>query len=137
MKLKYDVVVILLIAYMWETLEHYLEANTSGAIYVWFAGVEFWGNRLITDPLLVMCGSLFWRKYNFSVFARIFSLVWLTLNIFVFPDCMYIQKEYFPFEFYNLFGNKTSSWFDLWSVEHFVSGITLSSIIFVKNSIDK
>lgn len=87
-------------AYAWEALEFYLEAGYThnDAITYWFQGVEFWGNRLITDPTItvlgVLCGMR-WPKYLWP--ARAFSVVWLALHLFVFPHSMYLQEHVFSF----------------------------------------
>jgi len=93
----FDVIFILFIAYFWETLEHYLELWILWEqMKYWFHGVEFIGNRIITDPLLMVLGYLLVRKYNNLVwFARIFSLIWLTVHIFIFPHSMYLQEIIF------------------------------------------
>lgn len=94
----FDIILILCIAYFWETLEHYLELWILGeAVKHWFYGVEFIWNRMITDPVLMVLGYLFIRKYNNLVwFARFFSVIWLTVHIFVFPHSMYLQEILFP-----------------------------------------
>src|SRR5688500_8550924 len=52
-----DVVTVLLFAFVWETAEHYMELGLIGlTVANWFAGVEMWGNRMITDPLMVFLG---------------------------------------------------------------------------------
>ena len=45
-------ITILLVEYMWEVGEFYMEAGYThvAAITYWFQGVEFWGNRLVADP---------------------------------------------------------------------------------------
>ncbi len=86
--------ILLVMAYGWETLEHYLEAGTTGleSVTYWFQGVEFWGNRLITDPLLVLVGGYLAMKHPRLITpARIFSATWLIIHIFVFPHSMYLH----------------------------------------------
>jgi hypothetical protein len=86
--------VLLLMAYGWETIEHYLETGVTGieAVTYWFHGVEFWGNRLITDPLLVLLGGYIAQRYPRSVIpARFFSLAWLVIHLFIFPHSMYLH----------------------------------------------
>ena len=88
---------ILLIAFFWEMLEHYGEAGYTNieAVTYWFQGVEFWGNRLITDPLLVLLGGLVGLKHSVFVWpARAFSVTWLYVHIFVFPHCMYLHEVF-------------------------------------------
>ena len=84
---------VLFLAYAWETLEHYLEVWLGWArLEYWFQWVEFWPNRLIFDPLLVYLWFLLWVKYPNLVFpARIFTMSWLAIHLFVFPHSMYLQ----------------------------------------------
>ncbi|MBI1273738.1 MAG: hypothetical protein GC131_06620 [Alphaproteobacteria bacterium] len=86
----------LLLAYMWEPVEFYFEAGFSGseAITHWFQGVEFWGNRLITDPAITVLGLRAALLRPFFVWpARICSLAWLAAHIFLMPHSMYLQHE--------------------------------------------
>lgn len=84
----------LLIAYAWETLEHYLETGLAGAVVeYWFQGVEHWTNRLFADPILVMLGAyLFCHAPYLKWPARTFSVVWLFVHIFLFPHSMYLHS---------------------------------------------
>jgi len=90
---------VIFVAYLWESLEHYLESGLiNETVTFWFQGVEFWGNRLITDPLLLILGSFLYLRYNQLVkFSRIFSGVWLISHIFIFPHSMYIQERLLQF----------------------------------------
>jgi len=92
--IKLTLIGILFVAYIWEALEHYLENGLAGkAVTFWFQGTEFWANRLITDPLMLIVGYFFILKYPRLVWpARIFSLIWLIVHIFVFPHSMYLHK---------------------------------------------
>ena len=89
----FDVVGVLLIAYIWETIEHYMETGLLWSwVEFWFQGVEFWGNRIIADPLMLVIGYLIAKKHPILVLpARIASAVWLIIHIFVFPHSMYLQ----------------------------------------------
>lgn len=89
-----DIVAVLLLAYMWEALEHYLEAGLVGeTVAYWFQGVEFWGNRLICDPLVTVVGYYLAKQYTFLVLpARVVSFLWLLVHIFVFPHSMYLHE---------------------------------------------
>lgn len=95
---NYDVIVVLMLAYCWETLEHYLEVGLAGAaVQYWFQGVEFWGNRLITDPVMMILGYMIARNFPRTVWpARVLSLIWLVVHIFVFPHSMYLQHLFWP-----------------------------------------
>jgi len=81
------------LAYFWETIEHYLETGLAGpAVEHWLQGVEMWGNRIITDPLMLVIGYLIAKKWNRLVLpARILSVVWLFVHIFIFPHSMYLH----------------------------------------------
>lgn len=89
-----NIIAVLMISFAWESLEHYLETGMAGKVVEdWLMGVEFWGNRLIMDNLMVIWGFMITRKYSFLVvYARILSLLWLVIHIFVFPDSMYLHE---------------------------------------------
>jgi hypothetical protein len=89
---------VLLISYIWETIEHYLETVGPDIIVNWLAGVEFWANRIITDSMLVFLGYLYIaRNPQYITVARVVSFTWLFVHILIFPDSMYLH-ELFPFE---------------------------------------
>jgi len=85
---------VLCLGYAWEALEHYLETGLAGnGVEYWFQGVELWTNRLIADPLMLVVGYVIAKKYpRFIIPARILSLLWLLIHIFVFPHSMYLQQ---------------------------------------------
>lgn len=82
--------VVVALAFAWEALEHYLEMGVAGAaIATWFAGVEHWTNRLVTDPALVVVGAaLAGRWPKLSVPARVLSAVWLLVHVVLLPHSM-------------------------------------------------
>jgi len=90
----FDIVAVLLLAYLWEVLEHYLEVGLAGQVVeYWLQGVEFWMNRLIFDPLVTIAGYYLARSYPVLVTpARLLSLLWLIVHIFVFPHSMYLHE---------------------------------------------
>jgi hypothetical protein len=90
----FDVMGVLFLAYLWETVEHYLETGIAGeTVKNWFQGVEFWPNRIIFDPLMLVLGYLIAKKYPRLVKpARICSLAWLIIHIFIFPHSMYLHE---------------------------------------------
>lgn len=121
---------VLVAAYAWEAFEHYLEADSSAIVMNWMQGVEFIGNRMITDPLLVLAGALIFRQWGterLALGARVFIAVFVFTHVFVLPDCMALQRL-LP-EFGTLFGAKETAWFDLWSLDHFVSGISVGAFL--------
>ena len=85
---------VLCLGFAWETLEHYLETGLAGpAVQYWFQGVEFWPNRLIADPLMLVLGYVIAKRHPRLVLpARIASLTWLLVHIFVFPHSMVLQR---------------------------------------------
>ena len=86
---------ILFLAYLWESIEFYLEAGYTDieAVTYWFQGVEFWGNRLITDPLLTLVGGIIGLHTPRFVWpARVFSALWLTIHIFFLPHSMILHE---------------------------------------------
>ncbi len=90
----FDLVGVLLLAFAWETLEHYLETGLAGQrVEYWFQGVEFWANRLIADPLALVLGYYIVRAYPKLVNpARILSMIWLVVHVFVFKHSMYLHE---------------------------------------------
>lgn len=90
----FELVLVLLVAYFWETVEHYLESGIAGAeITYWFQGVEYWPNRIISDPLITLSGYYISKRFQYFVTpARLASLLWLYINIFIFPNSMYLQE---------------------------------------------
>lgn len=93
---KVNILFLLLISLLWECLEHYLEEGLLGVkIQNWFAGIEYWGNRLIGDNLVMIIGGLIYNKYPKSVyFAGVLSVVFFVLHLF-FPSSMDIQNLFF------------------------------------------
>lgn len=89
----FDVIWVLFLAYFWETIEHYLETGLLWhTVEYWFQWVEFWWNRIVTDPLLLVVWYLLARKYRSIVKpARFLSVIWLFVHIFVFPHSMYLH----------------------------------------------
>lgn len=94
LKLKISFLITLLVAYFWETLEHYLETGLWGdAVTNWLYGVEHWSNRLIFDNVMVILGWWIYNQKNRLVwFARVFSIIWLFVHIFIFPHSMYLHE---------------------------------------------
>jgi len=90
---RYHLYKILFFSFLWECIEHYLETGLAGIqVEYWFQGVEYWANRLITDPLLVVCGYFLVQRHQSVLLpARIFSAVWLFFHIFIFPHSMYLH----------------------------------------------
>jgi hypothetical protein len=97
-RLLFSFVLVLAAALFWENAEHYVEAGLlPGAwgerVTLWFAGVEHWSNRLLGDNLMVCLGwFLYIKKPRFAAAAKIFSVLWLLVHVFVFPDSMYLQR---------------------------------------------
>lgn len=86
---------VLATALLWEALEFYIEAGYvwDRATY-WMQGIEFIGNRLVTDPLLVLAGALAaWRRPWPVVIAPMFSCAWVFVHVLVFPHCMFLQDQ--------------------------------------------
>tara|TARA_X000001036_G_scaffold224612_1_gene210187 strand:+ start:100 stop:534 length:435 start_codon:yes stop_codon:yes gene_type:complete len=90
----FDIIFVLFVAYAWETVEHYLEIGLMGKVVMyWFQGVEFWANRLISDPLITVLGYYLSKKYSFLITpSRIISLLWLLIHVFLFPHSMYLHE---------------------------------------------
>ncbi|MCL2176191.1 MAG: hypothetical protein FWB73_09120 [Treponema sp.] len=101
LKKKISFILLFTLSLFWECVEHYIEAGIlSGSagdrVTHWFQGVEHWSNRLIGDTLMVMLGwYVFTKVKKLALPAKIFSLIWLIIHIFVFPDSMYLQRLLF------------------------------------------
>ena len=95
--------IVLALSLLWECVEHYLESGLiiKGAVgdrvTYWFQGVEHWTNRLFGDTLTVLLGwGVYHWKNKLALPAKIFSLVWMIVHIFVFPHSMYLHRLLFP-----------------------------------------
>lgn len=91
-----NIVLLLLFSCFWECLEHYLEEGLLGEkIQNWLAGIEYWGNRLIGDNLVMLIGCLIYNKYPKSIYiSLILSGCFLALHL-CYPSSMDIQKTLF------------------------------------------
>lgn len=90
-----DAILLLLLgAFAWECLEHYLETGLCGAaVAAWFHGVEFWLNRCVADPAAILCGFWIIRKCPALAWpARVLSLAWLAGHIVFMPHSMYLHE---------------------------------------------
>ncbi len=89
----FDFLGVMFLAYLWETIEHYLEVGIAGSkVEYWFQGVEFWPNRIFFDPVMLLLGYLIAKRYPRLVNpARFLSLAWLLIHIFIFPHSMYLH----------------------------------------------
>jgi hypothetical protein len=92
--LHFDMMAVLFLAYFWETIEHYLEMGLAGGmVEYWFQGVEFWPNRLIADPAMLVIGYFIATKNpRLVVPARVLSLLWIIFHVFIFPHSMYLHE---------------------------------------------
>jgi len=93
LQIKFSFILVLMMAFFWEVLEHYIEVGLFGPVLeYWFQGVEHWSNRIISDNLMVMLGWFVYQKRNKMVwFGRIFSIIWLFFHIVIFPHSMYLH----------------------------------------------
>ena len=84
---------LLLVSCFWECLEHYLEEGLMGQkIQTWFAGTEYWGNRLFGDNLMIILGYVLYRKYPKTAYiAFVLVGIFLTIHL-MFPSSMDLQK---------------------------------------------
>jgi hypothetical protein len=89
-----EITVVLLMAFAWEAVEHYLETGVAGTtVEFWFQGVEFWPNRLLSDPLMLVLGYMIALRWEAAVTpARIASAVWILIHVFAFPHSMYLHE---------------------------------------------
>ena len=93
----FDLIFVLLAAYSWETVEHYLENGLMGDVVAyWFQGVEFWANRIFADPLITVVGYyIAVGNPKLVTPARILSLMWLLVHVFIFPHSMYLHELFY------------------------------------------
>lgn len=83
----FHIILVLFAAYLWETVEHYLEIGIAGYT------VEYWANRIIADPLVMIAGYYIAKTQpNLVNPARFMSILWLFFHIFVFPRSMYLHE---------------------------------------------
>lgn len=89
----FNIFFILFFSYFWEAIEHYFETGLiGGASQNWFHGVEFWANRLLADPLIIVLGYIISIKYPKVVwFSRFLFIVWWIIHLFIFPNSIYLQ----------------------------------------------
>lgn len=85
---------ILMLCFLWEMLEHYLETGLFGKnVEFWFHGVEHWSNRLLGDSLAVLIGAYLYFKWPKILWPlKAVSIAWLTVHILWFPHSMYLQQ---------------------------------------------
>ena len=90
----FALIFVLLAAYSWETVEHYMESGLTGDVVAyWFQGVEFWPNRILSDPLITVVGYYIARANPSLVTpARIVSLIWLLVHVLIFPHSMFLHE---------------------------------------------
>ncbi len=81
----------------WECLEYYLEDGASyDRVTYWFQGVEYIGNRLITDPIITVLGLVAIIKFpRLKYISLPFSIIWLYIHLFIFDNCMGLQNLIF------------------------------------------
>jgi hypothetical protein len=95
--IRYYLPMLFAISYFWEAIEFYAEAGYTNidAVTYWFQGVEYWANRIITDPLMMIAGGILGIKKGYlAIWARVFSVIWLYFHIMVFPHSMYLQNMF-------------------------------------------
>ena len=87
---------VLLLALDWEATELSMEAGWfGGAIASWKGGYEHWANRFVGDPLMVVLGGMFSRKFKFAwIGALVPVAVWQIINV-ASPHSMHIQQLVF------------------------------------------
>lgn len=91
---RLDMIFVIIIVYLWEIIEYFLETGLLGKnIANWFSGVEFWPNRFIADPCIFIVGYIISKKWPKLIWPAIFiCLIYLIINIFIFPNSMYLQN---------------------------------------------
>jgi hypothetical protein len=94
---RIQLLTLLALELYWECLEYYLEDGASYDIVTyWFQGVEYIGNRLLSDPIVTVLGLVAIRKFPKIKYVAIpFSLIWLYVHLFVFDNCMAVQDMLF------------------------------------------
>ncbi|MDD4290578.1 MAG: hypothetical protein PHH83_04925, partial [Patescibacteria group bacterium] len=89
----FNICIVLFFSYLWEAIEHYFETGLIGDMSRnWFQGVEFWANRLVADPLIIVLSYIISIKYPKIVWpARFLFVLWWIVHLFIFPNSMYLQ----------------------------------------------
>ncbi|MDD4151048.1 MAG: hypothetical protein PHR68_00310 [Candidatus Gracilibacteria bacterium] len=81
----FDLVTILLIAYMWETFEHYIDVGYWGPYIQSFVQHETFSNRFIGDPSVLVLGYFLSVRFKYLKYAAlIFTGIFLFVHIFIF-----------------------------------------------------
>lgn len=87
---------VLYVALCWEAVEYAMELGWFGqGIATWKGSIEYWGNRLIGDPLMVTLGAFIALRFEKSwrlVFVP--AALWLLINVAA-PHSMYVQRLLF------------------------------------------
>lgn len=76
---------ILAFSILWESLELFFEVTSFKiGILHWNQGVEYWANRLITDPLLVLTGGFLYKNNNKILpISAALVVLFLLVNLFI------------------------------------------------------
>lgn len=88
---------VFMVSCLWELTEFYMETGYVNAwLTHWLQGVEHPLNRLVADPLMMILGAMVASRcmtpWLVPVAARLFSLAWLYLHLFMLEDSMKLQE---------------------------------------------
>jgi hypothetical protein len=90
-KFQHPLALTILISFIWETIEHYIETVGPDFLVLWFGGVEHWSNRILADGLMITVGFLLVKAFpSCRLPARGFSLIFIIFHIYV-GDSMYFH----------------------------------------------
>lgn len=70
---KSNLEMLLILSLTWECIEHYLEEGLLGnTIKNWFAGTEYWANRIIGDNCMMILGYFIYIKWKKCIYIALF-----------------------------------------------------------------
>lgn len=94
--LKGTLVGVMLLSCLWEITEFYMEAGYAHPwLTHWFQGIEHPLNRFVSDPLMMLVGALAASRSIMLIVpiaARLASLAWLYVHLFVLQHSMELQE---------------------------------------------
>lgn len=75
---------ILFVVYFWETLEHYCEVWLLWEYVRNIVWVEYWINRIVSDPLLALFWFFIYTKFHrVNYFITFFLVIWFIAHIII------------------------------------------------------
>lgn len=124
-----NITFLLFLSYLWETVEHYMETSAVPLFQQTFQGIEYWGNRIITDSLCVVIGYyIAFRFKDRRLYWTKFLVIYLAMVFLGYGFAEHIESWYSN-DWAPLWGDKTVALFDMWSFIHIASGTVSGSFV--------